>query len=130
MANRFDPSAEQVSNWRVWLSARPASLHPVCERFPPWGLYRLKVGGQRVVVRSFADDGTLTVDITARYNFVIFERSVTGVLPDDLEPCDLPSCDEVLGVAIDMKDVAEAERERFFKKLRTIIKDDRVGQLG
>ena len=34
------------------------------------------------------------------WNYLVFERRVFGVNPTDLEECDLPKDDEVLGAAL------------------------------
>jgi hypothetical protein len=60
--------------------------------------------GRRVVVLSFdeQEDGsiTLTVGVSGQFNALIFERSVFGIKPDELEPCEIPGPDEVTGALI------------------------------
>lgn len=38
--------------------------------------------------------------VTGQFNYIAFDRQVFGVSPDDLEPCELPGPDEVLGAVI------------------------------
>lgn len=94
MANTFDPTPEQLAGYHEWVASRPENVRPIAARFKPWELYRLKTTGHRVAVYSFgeADDGkvSLTVIVSSKYNFTMFERRVFGISPDDLEPCDLP----------------------------------------
>lgn len=89
-----EPTKAQERVYRRWVKSRPPNVRAVAERFEPWSLYRLKTTGHRVTVHSFGEekDGsvTLTVNVTADFNFVMFERQVFGIQPDDLEPCDLP----------------------------------------
>ena len=104
MARIMEPTPEQLDGYRAWVASRPPNVRAVAERFEPWGLYRLKPTGPRVIVLSFGEeeDGrvTLTVHVSAEYNFTLFERNVFGINPDDLEPCDLPSDDEVTGAVL------------------------------
>lgn len=65
----------------------------------------MKSTGQRVLVDSFEEGKqtgriTLSVAVRAEYNFLIFERLVVGVDPDDLEPSDLPGPDEQVGALL------------------------------
>ena len=102
MANLFDPSPEQVRDWESWVAGRPEPVRLVAARFKPWKLYRLK-NGHRVTLVSFAEtaDGrvTLTVSVTGEFNFVVFERDVFGIDPDELEECERPAPGEPVGVA-------------------------------
>jgi hypothetical protein len=51
-----------------------------------------------VFLHSFAEDGTVTVIVSGRFNHTMMERQVFGVHPDELKECDLPEPDEPLGV--------------------------------
>lgn len=97
----MDPTPEQLAGWHEWVASRPPAVRAVAERFDPWSLYRLKPKGHRVTLVSFgeAPDGTvtLTVNVSAEFNLVMFERQVFGVKPDDVEPCEVPTADEVTG---------------------------------
>jgi hypothetical protein len=57
----------------------------------------MKPSGKRVTICAFSDDRTITVNISGQFNFLMFSRLVFGVDPDDLEPCDMPSDDEIVG---------------------------------
>lgn len=107
MARFEKPTARQERGYAKWGKSRPEPVRSMAERFEPWSLYRLKSTGERVVVTSFLDDGTLTVVVSGRFNRVIFERSVFGIDPDDLEPCDLPGPHEVVGSELSHNEVAD-----------------------
>ncbi len=85
----YEPDADQQLAWMVWLGQRPESVMRVAERLPPWLLYRLKSTGQLVEMRSFSEDGTVTVAVLKQWNGPhVFERDVFGVDPADLEAVD------------------------------------------
>lgn len=111
MARIVEPTPEQERKWKKWVEGRPENVRSVAERFDPWSLYRLKSTGQRVTVYSFGEekDGsvTLTVDITGEFNYIVFDRQVFGIDPNDLEPCDLPAADELLGTLLSPADVKD-----------------------
>jgi hypothetical protein len=88
--------AEQAE-WDEWLAGRPPHVREVCEKLPPWNLYRNGVG-QRVTIVSYdsvLDDDTdeptgevqLSIEVGDYWNFVVIPRKVFGVPPDDLVPC-------------------------------------------
>ena len=83
--------------WEEWIATRPEVIRDLCTRFPPDRLYLLKTSGHRVTIHSYSEDGTVTVDVSGEYNFVFFNRQVFGIHPEDLEECDLPPADEVMG---------------------------------
>lgn len=97
MARYAEPTPEQEKEWAEWVAELPPVVRTVAERFFPWELYRMKSTGQRVTVAAFNEDGTLRVDVRGDFNFVWNERSVFGIDPDDLEPCDIPPEDELTG---------------------------------
>jgi hypothetical protein len=72
-------------------------------------LYRMKSTNRRVTVQSFNEGPpvTLTVNVEGKFNLVVMERAVFGIDPDDLEPCDLPGDDEMLGSAMTHEQVDE-----------------------
>jgi hypothetical protein len=113
MANIYEPSNKQRALWRKFLKSRPAAVRAVAERFAPWKLYRLMRGPQRVVVVAFDElkDGSITVrvDVRAEFNFVLFERQVFGIKPEDLEECELPGPDEMLGSALTPEQASDPE---------------------
>jgi hypothetical protein len=86
--------------WREWVESRPPEVKAMCERLPPNLLYRMNSTGQRVTLHSYSENGTVTVNVTGEYNFVTFERQVFGISPDDLEECDLPGPDELIGAVL------------------------------
>jgi hypothetical protein len=96
-------------------------VRAVAERFDLWSLYRLKSSGHRVTIYSFreSDPVTVTVNVLGDFNALIFERQVFGVAPDDLEPCDLPSADELVGSVIPAGEVEEN-----IDALRVIVRPD------
>lgn len=111
--NIIDPTPEEASDWTQWVASRPPRVRDAIDSksFAPWKLYRLKSSGHRVLIHSFdePEDDTLPVtarvDVLGRFNAVLMERRVFGVLPEDLEECDLPAADEVLGsLGMDPKD--------------------------
>ncbi len=103
-----EPTPAELAAFQEWLAQRPPNIRAVAERFDPWSLYRMRPNGERVTVASFSegDDGrvTLTVGVTGEFNLVPFDKSVFGVSPDNLEPCDLPPKGTVLGVLLDDPD--------------------------
>lgn len=112
MAPTKNPTAEQVAGWKAWVASLPENVRIVADRFEPWSLYRMKSTGQRVTICSFQEDQhgavTLTVNVTADYNLIVFERRVFGVHPDDLETCAWPSDDEPRGALISADEVPGA----------------------
>lgn len=86
--------------WDEWVSSRPKSVQKLCRRLPGDRLYQMKSTGHRVTIYSYAEDGTVTVDVTGKYNALTFERQVFGVKPEDLEECELPAADEPLGATL------------------------------
>ncbi|SRR5712691_4425582 len=114
MAHFEEPTPQQETEYREWVAARPPAVRAVAERFEPWTLYRMKSTGQRVTICSFTEqkDGrvTLRVNVTGQFNAHLFDSLVFGIDPDDLEPCDLPGEDEVLGAILSTEQVAEKIR--------------------
>ena len=123
--NLHDPTPTELAEWEEWCDSRPPAIAEVARRLPPWKLYRLKSTDQRVTIAVYdepldektgepsGDPVTLQVDVDGRFNFVIFERRVFGVSPDDLEECDLPE-GEVVGALF----TEEAEVEGFIEAAR------------
>jgi len=109
MARIYEPTKGQLRAWAKWVRERPASVREVAQRFNPWTLYRVKSTGQRVVISSFQEtkDGavTITVEVSGQYNAVMFDREVFGYGPDDLEECDLPAADAVIGTLLSPEQV-------------------------
>lgn len=111
MSRIAEPTPAQDREWKKWVSTRPATIRAVAEKFEPWSLYRMKSTGDRVTLFSFAEEKngkvTLTVEIRAAFNVVLFERRVFGVDPDDLEPCDPPGPEEATGALMTDQQVEE-----------------------
>jgi hypothetical protein len=119
--NFREPSPEEKNQWEGWVASRPVIVRSVIEtyKFEPWKLYRLKSSNHRVTLISFEEHNgapvTLKVAVTGDFNCVAFERAVFGIKPEDLEECDLPAPDEILGSAgmsleevITLRDAAKA----------------------
>jgi hypothetical protein len=83
--------------WQEWVDSRPAVVKGIAERLRPDKLYRMKSTRQRVTMHSINENGTVTVDVTGRFNLIDFDRQVFGIDPDDLEECDLPTAGESVG---------------------------------
>lgn len=107
MSRISEPTAEQETSWKEWVAERPDTVRAVAERFDPWSLYRMKSTGQRVTLHSIFEDGTVSVNISADYNFVLHERNVFGIDPNDLEPCEIPPPDEFVGSVLTSYQVEE-----------------------
>jgi hypothetical protein len=107
---------DEKKAWEKWLRSRPPIIKELANRFPPNRLYRLKEPGHRVTIRSYCEDGTMTVNVTGKYNLIMFDRNVFGIKPDDLEECDLPKSDERLGTVLtkeeDIQRFIQLERKR------------------
>lgn len=120
MARFVEPTKKQIAAWTKWVAKLPPIPRAVAERFEPWSLYLLKPTGQRVFVLSYADEGTVTVAVSGRFNLTTFEREVFGINPDDLEPCDLPQSGEPVGSLMNIGDLSDAELD----DLRATIRPD------
>jgi hypothetical protein len=104
--NLHDLTPEQLESWEEWLDERPPAVAEVARRLPPWKLYRLKSTDQLVTIYAYDEilEGektgqvSLKVDVSGRFNFLVFERRVFGIDPDDLEEADAPPEDELVGV--------------------------------
>lgn len=107
MSRIFEPTAEQEAEWKKWVESRPKIVRKVAERFDPWSLYRMGKTGQRVTIAAFSEDGTVRVNVSGEHNFTLFERSVFGVNPDDLTPCDPPTANELTGAMLTPQEVDE-----------------------
>ena len=123
MARIMEPTKKQERRYAKWVASRPPHVRAVAERFDPWSLYRLKTSDHRVTVVSFGeeldDSITLTVHISAEFNFLMFERQVFGIKPDDLEPCDIPDADEVTGAMLTSEQV-----DKNIDALRVMVRPD------
>jgi hypothetical protein len=107
MARWMQPTAEQEEALAAWIETRPEIVRNILRRLDFFELFRLKTTGQRVTLHSVHEDGTVTVCITGQHNLIMFDRKVFGIDPDDLEPCELPAPDELLGTAMTQDEVKE-----------------------
>lgn len=120
MARYVDPSEAEIAEFAEWLKDRPAIIQELAARLDPWSLYLLKTTGQRVTLVAYAEDGTVRVDVAACVNpGLLFERTVFGVNPDNLEPCDIP---EDAGDHEPILSAAEAEEN--VDVLRVLMRPD------
>ena len=94
--------------WKKWVESRPEAVQQLCKKLPPDRLYLLKTSNHRVTLFSYSEDGTVTVNVTGKYNALTFERQVFGIKPEDLEECDLPDPNEPLGALLTEPDEIEA----------------------
>jgi hypothetical protein len=81
-----------------WINSRPDCVREMCRICPPNKLYRMKSTGQIVTLCSYNENGTVTVTVGGAFNAVIIERDVFGVDIFDLEECDFPPEEKVVGV--------------------------------
>lgn len=109
IAELIDPAG-----WERWVSTRPPVVQDLCRRYPPDRLYLLKPPGQRVTLVSYNENGTVTVNVSAQWNCVVFEREVFGIDPNDLEECDLPNETELVGAML----TEEGDVKAFCEMLR------------
>lgn len=111
---------EQKKEWNNWVKTRPPIIQEMCKKFPPNRLYRLKTTGHRVTLYSFCEDGTISVNVTGKYNAIVFDRCVFGIHPDDLEECDPPNENEPLGTVLtqdnDIGKFLDCCRENIYNK--------------
>lgn len=99
MARVIEVGLEEEAKYRAWVAERPEAIRAIAERFDPWSLYRVRRTGQRVLVSGFFEDGSMSVFVSADFNEVREgmprEFLVFGIVPDDLEPCELPAAGDV-----------------------------------
>lgn len=108
MARWMDPTPEQEKGLKDWLKSLPTKKAREAGRAVDWfTLYRLKSSGHRVTIRSVTDEGTLTVNVLAQFNFVLHERYVFGIDVADLEECDLPSEGELTGAVLTQEQASD-----------------------
>lgn len=89
--------------WRRWVNSRPEVIQAMCKSHPPNLLYRMS-SGHRCRIYSYDENGTMTVQVTGKYNIVAFARAVFGIKPEDLVECDLPDDDEIVGEFLDQNE--------------------------
>jgi hypothetical protein len=99
VANIIEPSEQLQADYEAWVESGDMApeIKAIALRMPPWKIFRMKSDGHRVTLIGFNNDGTVTVNISGKFNLIIFERNVFGIDPDDLEECELPSRAEDVG---------------------------------
>ena len=107
MARIIEPTKEMQDEWNDWVQSRPEPVMSIAKRLEPWSLYFLKPTGQRVVVTSYFEDGTVTVLVSGKFNALLHECEVFGIDPNDLVPCELPAPDDPTGCMMSADDVAD-----------------------
>jgi hypothetical protein len=109
MARFTEPTPEQEKLWTKWLSERPEQVRVVAQRFDPWSLFRYKKTGQRVTICGFNEENedqvTVMMNVTGEFNCCMMERTVFGVDPNSLEPCELPLPGELVGSLLSQAEV-------------------------
>lgn len=113
----FEWTPESRADWDAWVKSRPEVIQNLAQQYPPNKLYRIKETGQRVTLISYGEDRTARVNVTGKYNTVMFDREVFGVPFDDLEECDLPDKDELIGTVL----TNDADIEGYIDELRPIV---------
>ncbi len=114
-----EPTEEHRRAWQAWVASRPAAVRAIAERLDPWSLYRMKSSGHRVTLVAINENGTVRVNVSGDFNLVLHERSVVGVEPDDLEPCDLPGPGETLGSLLSAEEI-----DQNIDVLRVLVRPD------
>lgn len=87
---------KQKDLWKEWVESRPQVIQDMVKKYDLYfpKLYLLKTTGQKVTLYSFSENGTVTVNITSKFNKgiqqlgALFDRRVFGINPADLEECD------------------------------------------
>jgi hypothetical protein len=87
------------AGWNEWVATRPPIIQEMCRRLPPDRLYRIK-DAHRCTIVAYSEDGTVRVNVSGEHNFLMFDREVFGINPNDLTECDLPDENEVVGTMI------------------------------
>lgn len=116
MADAFELNAEQLEKW---LEGRPEVIRQMVATHPPHKLYRMTSTGQRVTIYSYAENETVTVNVTGRFNLIEdFERQVFGIPLDDLIECELPAPGEPLGVML-----SKEQQEKLLEQIKQRIQE-------
>lgn len=99
MADAYEPTDEERSEWRAFVEGLPQAVRAVAERLEPWRLYRHGEKGLRGTLASFEDDdGQVRVRliVKAEWNGLPVDVLACGLDPADLVECDLPSPVEIV----------------------------------
>lgn len=121
MANIYEPDETIMRGYNNLLEELSVNEREIMEKYPPWKLYRLKSSGHMVeiiAIGTYEDGVKFRVDISGKYNCVMFERQVFGIDPNDLEECDLP--DGPTGVLFtEDEDIAKViDSMKLFKEIK------------
>jgi hypothetical protein len=117
MAEIIKLSPEQRASYEAWIAARPPEIQAMIRSHPPIKLYRLATTGQRVTIDSYAEDGTVAVILSGRYNVVVMDRRVFNIPLSELTECELPVPDESTGTAL----FDPVQVERFIEASRPYV---------
>lgn len=102
MASWYEPTPEQASSWAEWVKERPPAVRAAIalKGLAPWKLFRLK-GGHRAYLHALDEeiDGSVTLRmvVSGEFNVLLFERTVFGIKPGEIEECELPDEGEPVG---------------------------------
>jgi hypothetical protein len=121
MANIVELTPEEEVEYAKWVAERPPAIQEMIKTHPPNKLYRLTTTDQRVTIYSYGEDGTVSVIVSGKYNFLTFDRKVFGIPLSELVECDLPPEGEVVGTVLtDPKDV-----ETYIDVIRPVVLAER-----
>jgi hypothetical protein len=115
----YEPTAAQQERWAKWVASRPDKVRRIAERFFPWELYLMRSTMQFCSVRSFFENGTISVGVTGEHQVVLFDRIVFNVDPDDVVPSDGPAPDEPVGAILKDREVDD-----HIDALRLLVRPD------
>lgn len=102
----YELTGEKLEEYNKWLKSRPRTIQKLCQKCPPDRLYRIRDTGERCYIVAYSEDRTIRVAITGKYNYTMIDKTVFGLLPEDLEECDGPEPDEKIGtVFTEQKDI-------------------------
>lgn len=94
MVRIHQPTLEDETKYKAWLSNIPSRFRKIAEQFDPWSVYRMKSTRHLVMLYGFDETeyGIMLIVLFLKdFNpFVPFNRNVFEVNPNDLEPCELP----------------------------------------
>lgn len=62
MTEGAEPTSGRDS-FRKWAATRPPAIQAMCEKMPPWRLFRMEDTGQLVSVIGYFEDGTVRVHV-------------------------------------------------------------------
>lgn len=87
MSKVFDMDEQQFLEWKA---TRPPFIQEMISKYPPDRLYKLTTTGQLVTLISYAEDGTVRILVSQKWNGpFVMEREVFGIDPKELVEFDL-----------------------------------------